>query len=128
MKPRINKNEYCRGELGKVQGLEMARTGESSSADRVRQEANAQKIDWLAAAIANMGGITVAAKRLKVSRATIYHWLDDGLARATLATVFAISQQGNAPIQHLIRRIGPFQTIGTVTRDSANGIQRWSRE
>jgi len=125
MKRSINKNEYCQGELGKVRGLEMARAGgESSSADRVQQEANAQKIDWLAAAIAYRGGISVAGKKLSVSRAAIYHWLDEGLARASLGTVFAISRQGNAPIEYLIRRMGPFEPIGTTTLYSANGIQR----
>jgi hypothetical protein len=112
MKRSINKNEYCQGELGKVRGLEMARAGgESSSADRVQQEANAQKIDWLAAAMAYMGGISVAAKKLKVSRGTIYNWLDEGLARASLGTVFAISRQSNTPIEYLIRRMGPFEPV-----------------
>lgn len=50
-------------------------------------------------AIAFMGGISVAAKRLKVSRATIYHWLDQRLGRATLATVVAISRKGNTAIE-----------------------------
>jgi hypothetical protein len=128
MKPSINKNEYCQRELGKVRGLEMASAGgERSAADHVRQEANVQKIDWLAAAVACMGGISVAAKRLKVSRATIYHWLDEGLARATLGTVVAISRQGNIPIEYLIRRMGPFELIGTTTRHSANGTQRRTR-
>ncbi|MGC2495932.1 hypothetical protein [Candidatus Binatus sp.] len=104
----------------------MARTGgETSEVDRMLQEANAQKIDWFAAAIAKLGGISVAAKRLKVSRATIYHWLDEGLARATLGTVFAISQQSNTPIEYLVRRMGPFEPVGTTPRFSANGIQRW---
>ena len=125
MKRTINKNEYCQRELGKVRGLEMARAGgERSAADCVRQEANAQKIDWLASAIASMDGISVAAKKLKVSRATIYHWLDEGLARASLETVVAIGREGNTPIEYLIRRIGPFKPIGTTTRYSANGIQR----
>jgi hypothetical protein len=125
MKRSINKNEYCQGELGKVRGLEMARAGgESSPADRVQQEANVPKIDWLAAAMAYMGGISVAAKKLKVSRATIYHWLDEGLARTSLGTVFAISQQSNTPIEYLIRRMGPFEPMGTTTRYSTNGIQR----
>lgn len=124
----MNKNEYCQGELGEVRGLEMARGGgEISEADRVQQEANVQKIDWLAAAMAYMGGISVAAKKLKVSRGTIYNWLDEGLARASLETVFAISRQSNTPIEYLIRRIGPFEPIGTTTRDSANGMQQWIR-
>jgi hypothetical protein len=128
MKRSINKNEYCQGELGKVRGLEMARVGgERSAADRVQQEANAQKIDWLAAAIAYTGGISVAAKKLKVSRGTIYHWLDEGLARASLGTVVAISQQGNTPIEYLIGRIGPFKPIDATTRHSANRIERRTR-
>lgn len=125
MKPSINKNEYCQGELGKLRGLEMARAGrESSAADLVQQEANLQKIDWLAAAVACMGGISLAAKKLKVSRATIYHWLDEGLARASLGTVMAISRQGNIAIEYLIRRMGPFEPIGTTTRHGANGTQQ----
>jgi hypothetical protein len=128
MKRSINKNEYCQRELGKVRGLEMARAGgERSAADRVQREANAQKIDWLAAAIADMGGISVAAKKLKVSRGTIYHWLDEGLAHASLGSVAAISRQGNTPIEHLIRRMGPFKPFGATTRYSANGIQRLIR-
>jgi hypothetical protein len=128
MKRSMNKNEYCQGELGKVRGWEMARAGgEISAADRAQQEANVQKIDWLAAAMAYMGGISVAAKKLKVSRGTIYNWLDEGLARASLGTVFAISRQSNTPIEYLIRRMGPFEPIGTTTRDSANGIQQWIR-
>ena len=128
MKRSMNKNEYCQGELGKVRGLEMARAGgEISEADRVLQEANVQRIDWLAAAMAYMGGISVAAKKLKVSRGTIYHWLDEGLARTSLGTVFAISQQSNTPIEYLIRRIGPFEAIGTTARVNANEIQRWIR-
>ena len=128
MKRSINKNEYCQRELGKVRGLEMARAGgERSEADRVRQEANVQKIDWLAAAIAHMDGISVAAKKLKVSRATIYHWLDEGLARASLETVVAISRQGNTAIEYLIRRMGPFKPIGATTCHSANGIERRTR-
>jgi hypothetical protein len=123
MKPSINKNEYCQGELGKVRGLEMARAGgERSAADRFEQDPNAEKIDWLAAAIAYMGGISVAAKKLKVSRGTIYHWLDEGLACATLGTVVAISRQGNTTIEYLIRRMGPFKPNGATT--SANGTQR----
>jgi hypothetical protein len=102
----------------------MARAGgESSAADRVQQEANVQKIDWLAAAMAYMGGISVAAKKLKVSRGTIYNWLDEGLARTSLGTVFAISRQSNIPIEYLIRRMGSFEPIGTTTRYSANGIR-----
>jgi hypothetical protein len=117
MKRSINKNEYCQGELGKVRGLEMARAGgERSAADLVQQEANVQKIDWLAAAIANMDGISVAAKKLKVSRGTIYHWLDKGLAHASLGTVAAISRQGNTPIEHLIHRIGPFKPVANGHR------------
>jgi hypothetical protein len=128
MKRSINKNEYCQRELGKVRGLEMARAaGKGSAADRLLQEVNAQKIDWLAAAIAHTGGISVAAKKLKVSRGTIYHWLDEGLARASLGTVVAISRQGNTPIEYLISRIGPFKPIGTTTRHSANGIERRTR-
>lgn len=128
MKRSMNKNEYCQGELGKVKGLEMARAGgEITPADRVQQEANVQKIDWLAAAMANMGGLSVAAKKLKVSRATIYHWLDEGLARTSLGTVFEISRQSNTPIEYLIRRMGPFESVGTTTRDSANGMPRWIR-
>ena len=123
MKPSINKNEYCQGELGKVRGLEMARAGgERGAAERFEQDPNAEKIDWLAAAIADMGGISVAAKKLKVSRGTIYHWLDEGLARATLGTVVAISRQGNTAIEYLIRRMGPFKPNGATT--SANGTQR----
>jgi hypothetical protein len=123
VKRSINKNEYCQRELGKVRGLEMARAGgERSEADRVRQEANVQKIDWLAAAIAHMDGISVASKKLKVSRATIYHWLDKGLAQASLRTVMAIGREGNTPIEYLIRRIGPFKPLGETI--SANGIQR----
>ena len=123
MKRSINKNEYCQGELGKVRGLEMARAGrESSAADRVQQEANAQKIDWLAAAVACMGGISVAAKKLKVSRGMIYHWLDEGLARASLETVVAISRQGDTAIEYLIHRVGPFKPVGATT--IANGIPR----
>jgi hypothetical protein len=126
MKRNINKNEYCQGELGKVRGIEMARAGrERSAADRAQQEANAQRIDWLAAAVAYMGGISVAAKKLKVSRGTIYYWLDEGLARASLETVVAISGQGNTAIEYLIRRMGPFKPIGATT--GANGIQRWIR-
>ena len=106
----------------------MARLGgESSAADRVQQEANVQKIDWLAAAMAYMGGISVAAKKLKVSRGPIYHWLDEGLARASLGTVFAISRQSNTPIEYLIRRMGPFEPIGTTARYSpmeSEGRQR----
>jgi hypothetical protein len=98
--------------------------GESRAADRARQAANAQKIDWLAAAIAYMDGISIAAKKLKVSRGTIYHWLDEGLARATLGTVVAISQQGHAPIEYLVGRMGPFKPVGATDRHSANGIQR----
>ncbi len=127
MKRSINKNEYCQRELGKVRGFEMARAGgEHSAADRLHQEANVQKIDWLAAAIANMGGISVAAKRLKVSRATIYHWLDDGLGRASLGTVVAISRQGNTAIEYLIRRMGPFEPNGATT--GANRVQRRTRD
>ena len=126
MKRSINKNEYCQGELGKVRGLEMARAGRER-ADRFEQDPNAEKIDWLAAAMAYMGGISVAAKRLKVSRATIYHWLDEGLARTNLGTIFAISRQSNTPIEYLIRRIGPFEAIGTTARVNANEIQRWIR-
>jgi hypothetical protein len=112
MKRSINKNEYCQLELGRVRGLEMARAGGvRSEADRVRQEANVQKIDWLAAAIAHMDGISVASKKLKVSRGTIYNWLDEGLGRASLETVVAISRQGNTPIEHLIRRVGPFKPV-----------------
>jgi hypothetical protein len=112
VKRSINKNEYCQRELGKVRGLEMARAGgERSEADRVRQEANVQKIDWLAAAIAHMDGISVASKKLKVSRGTIYNWLDEGLAHANLGTVMAISLQGNTPIEYLIHRIGPFKPV-----------------
>ena len=123
IKRSINKNEYCQGELGKVRGLEMARAGgEISAAERVQQEANVQKIDWLAAAMAYMGGISVAAKKLKVSRGTIYNWLDEGLARASLETVVAISGQGNTAIEYLILRTGPFKPVGATT--SANGIQR----
>jgi hypothetical protein len=123
MKRSMKKNEYCQGELGKVRGLEMARGGgERSAADRFEQEPNAQRVDWLAAAIAYMGGISVAAKKLKVSRATIYHWLDEGLARASLETVVAISGQGNTAIEYLIRRMGPFKPVGATA--SANGIQR----
>ena len=128
MKRTINKNQYCQGELGKVRGLEMARAGgERSAADRFEHDPNAEKIDRLAAAIAFMGGISIAAKRLKVSRATIYHWLDEGLAHASLGTVAAISRQGNTPIEHLIRRMGPFKPFGATTRYSANGIQRLIR-
>jgi len=117
MKRNINKNEYCQRELGKVRGLEMARAGgERSEADRVRREANAQKIDWLAAAIAHMDGISVASKKLKVSRATIYHWLDEGLGRASLVTVVAISRQGDTPIEYLIRRMGPFKPVANGRR------------
>jgi hypothetical protein len=128
MKRSINKNEYCQGELGKVRGLEMARAaGKSSAADRLQQEVNAKKIDWLAAAIAYTGGISVAAKKLKVSRGTIYHWLDEGLARASLGTVAAIGIEGNTPIEYLIRRMGPFKPIGATTRCTANGIERRTR-
>jgi hypothetical protein len=129
MKRTINKNEYCQRELGKVRGLEMARAGgESSSADRVQQEANAQKIDWLAAAMAYMGGISVAAKKLKVSRGTIYNWLDEGLARASLGTVFAIGR----PEQYSNRVLNsPDRPIRThLARPPATapiGIQRWIR-
>ena len=128
MKPSIKKNEYCQGELGKARGLEMARAGgEHSAADRLHQEANAHQIDWLAAAIAYTGEISVAAKKLKVSRGTIYHWLDEGLARASLGTVVAIGREGNTPIEYLIRRMGPFKPIGATTRHSANGIERRTR-
>jgi hypothetical protein len=117
MKRGINKNAYCQRELGKVRGFEMARAGgERSEADRVRQEANVQKIDWLAAAIAHMDGISVASKKLKVSRGTIYHWLDEGLAHASLGTVVAISRQGNTPIEYLIRRMGPFKPVANGHR------------
>jgi DNA-binding phage protein len=127
MKRRINKNEYCQGELGKVRGFEMARAGgERSETDRVRQEANVQKIDWLAAAIAHMDGISVAAKKLKVSRGTIYHWLDEGLARASLETVMAISRHGNTAIEYLIRRMGPFKPNGATA--SIDGTQRRIRD
>jgi hypothetical protein len=118
MKRSINKNEYCQGELGKVRGLEMARAGRER-ADRFEQDPIAEKIDWLAAAMAHMGGISVAAKRLKVSRATIYHWLDEGLARTSLGTVFAISRHSNTPIEYLIRRMSPFEPTGTTTSYSA---------
>lgn len=110
MKRNMNKNEYCREELGKVKGLEMARAqGERASAsERIRHEANAEKIDWLAAAIATMGGIAPAAKKLKVSRGTVYNWLDFGLSKATLETLTAISKHGKAPMGYLIPRTGPF--------------------
>ena len=77
----------------------------------VQHDVNAQKIDWLAAAIAAMGGIAVAAKKLRVSRGTVYNWLDLGLAKATLGTVVAISKCGNAPIEYLIRRTGPCKPV-----------------
>ena len=125
MKRTINKNEYCQRELGKVRGLEMGRgRGEPSQAECVRREANAQKIDWLAAAIAQMDGISVASKKLKVSRATIYHWLDEGLAHATLGTVVAIGRAGNTPMEYLLRRTGPFKPNGATARNGENGIQR----
>ena len=125
MKRSINKNEHCQRELGKVRGLEMAGAGaERIVADRLQQEANAQKIDWLAAAIAQMDGIPVAAKKLKVSRGTIYNWLDKGLVHASFGAVVELSRQSNTPIEYLIRRMGPFKPIGATTLHNANGSQR----
>src|SRR6266403_367332 len=105
-----NMNAYCREELGKAKGLEMvrARGAHVSTSERMRHEANAEKIDWLAAAIATMGGIAPTAKKLKVSRGTVYNWLDFGLSKATLETLTAISKHGKAPMEYLIPRTGPF--------------------
>jgi hypothetical protein len=107
----MNRNEYCREELGKAKGVEMltGRGAHVTASERLRHEASAKKIDWLAAAIATMGGIARAAKKLKVSRGTVYNWLDIGLSKATLETLTAISNHGKAPIEYLISRTGPFR-------------------
>jgi hypothetical protein len=63
----------------------------------------AHQINWLASAVAYMGGIAPAAKKLKVSERMVRTWLERGLAKATLDTVAAIGELGNVPMLCLIR-------------------------
>ncbi len=66
------------------------------------------KIDWLAVAIGNVGGVNGAAKRFNVQPATIYQWLNRGVGHLKFDRVVEISQAGNVPLDYLARRCSEF--------------------
>jgi hypothetical protein len=67
------------------------------------------RIDWLSVAIANMGGISRAAKVMAVSRQTIYDWLDDGIGTVQSSVVIKLARLSDVPLDFLAKRTGPWK-------------------
>lgn len=65
--------------------------------------------DWLAVAIGNMGGIGQAARKMGVSRQTIYNWLEQGLGTIEFEKVVRLAKQADVPLDYIARRLGPWK-------------------
>jgi len=72
-------------------------------------EETRKRVDWLAVAIGNLGGIESAALAVGVSKQTVYTWLDKGLARTEFSRVAALAEKGDVPLEYLSRRLGPWK-------------------
>lgn len=68
-------------------------------------EAKLRRIDWLAVAVGNLGGIGPASRVLGFSRQTIYTWLEEGLGGVSFDKVTKLSQMGDVPLEYLSRRL-----------------------
>jgi hypothetical protein len=67
-----------------------------------------QEWDWLAYAVRAAGGpsrsIGVAAKKLGVTRSTIYEWIAEGAGKASVEKILLLSELSNVPVNFLVRR------------------------
>ena len=64
-----------------------------------------ERLDWLAVAIHNVGGISKAAKQLGVSQMLLCSWLENGLSRVKFESVVKLSELGDVPLEFLARRL-----------------------
>ena len=65
-------------------------------------------MDWLAFAVAKMGGIDEAARKLKVSGTTIVEWLEHGLAGIRFDKIVELARISEVSLLQLELRLGSF--------------------
>ena len=53
------------------------------------------QIDWLALAVARMGGIAGAARRMRVKQRDVRRWFDSGIGELSFAQVVKIAELGD---------------------------------
>ena len=79
---------------------------------------NLPDFDWLNVAVRKTGtqgnewSMQRAAKRLAVSRGTLYHWLKHGLEMAPSGKLVRIADISGVEIENLLKRLGPRATNG----------------
>ena len=66
------------------------------------------RVDWLAVAVGNVGGIPQMARKLGVKSKMVIHWLDHGLGAVAFETVVKLAWMGDVPLEFLARRLGPW--------------------
>jgi len=83
------------------------------------------RMDWLAGAINNLGGINSAAAALGISRARLLRYIVDGLAKMPFGLVGKLSELSNVPVECLQQRIGPMlsRRLPKWLRDEAAASQ-----
>jgi hypothetical protein len=65
------------------------------------------KIDWLAVAVHEIGGVRATAKLVGRSDATVRRWLKDGLLDTRLKDIVVMADASQVLLEHLARRVGP---------------------
>ena len=66
------------------------------------------KVDWLAVAIHQVGGINGASKKFEVTPDTIVRWLKRGVGTLPFYRVVEIADASQLPVGLFCQRTGPF--------------------
>lgn len=92
---RIDWQRYCKDYADYAINIDM----------QFMERAEYPEIDWLAVAIAKLGGPDEAGPKIGVSRSRIYVWLKNGIAGANHGAIRKLSRLTHVPMEYL--REGP---------------------